>query len=330
MNNQSQQLQPMQQKAPQRMSFSAYVNSKTGQNLINNVIKNPAKRDAFVTSIISAVSVNPALAECSAPSIISAALQGAALGLAPSPQLGQFYMVPFKNKAKTDRDGNIIKPETTEAVFVPGYKGYIQLAYRSGQYLDIDARPVVDGEYKGLDKYTGRPVFQWIEDDTLREQMAVIGYMAYFELINGARKVLYWSKEKMINHADRYSPAFSKNATSGKAPKVSFEDYQAGNYPQKDEWKYSSFWYKDFDTMACKTMLRQLITKWGPVSVEMETAIEQDSLREAEGVDLTSDLQTTVLPAAPAALPEIPEEPANEEADPETSGNEEALSLDDL
>ena len=82
--------------------------------------------------------------------------------------------------------------------------------------------------------------------------------------------------------------------------------------------------------MACKTMLRQLITKWGPVSVEMETAIEQDSLREAEGVDLTSDLQTTVLPAAPAALPEIPEEPANEEADPETSGNEEALSLDDL
>ena len=330
MNNQNQQMQAMQQKAPQKMSFSAYVNSKTGQSLINNVIKNPAKRDTFVTAIISAVSANPALAECTAPSIISAALQGAALGLAPSPQLGQFYMVPFKNKAKTDRDGNIIKPETTDAVFVPGYKGYIQLAYRSGQYLDIDARPVVDGEYKGLDKFTGRPVFQWIEDDTLREQLAVIGYMAYFELVNGARKVLYWSKEKMINHADRYSPAFSKDATAGKAPKVSFEDYQAHNYPDKDEWKYSSFWYKDFDTMACKTMLRQLITKWGPVSVEMETAIEQDSLREAEGVDYTSDFQAAVLPAAPTAATALPAETTPEEEPQPEKENTEGMSLDDL
>lgn len=328
MSNQNQQIQQMPQKAPaQKMSFSAYVNSKTGQSLINNVIKNPAKRDAFVTAIISAVSVNPALAECSSPSIISAALQGISLGLAPSPQLGQFYMVPFKNKAKTDKKGNVIKPETTEAVFIPGYKGYIQLAYRSGQYLDIDARPVVDGEYKGLDKFTGRPVFQWIEDDTIREQMAVIGYMAYFELVNGARKVLYWSKEKMINHADRFSPAFSKNATGGK---VSFEDFQAGNYPEKDEWKYSSFWYKDFDSMACKTMLRQLITKWGPVSVEMETAVEQDSAREAEGVDFTSDFQAAALPAAPAAAPELPEETAPAEEPPTEEDSGEGMSLDDL
>ena len=90
---------------PQKLTFSQYVNSKTGQALITNTIKDPGKRDAFITAIISAVSTNPALQECTAPSIISAALQGVALGLAPSPQLGQFYMVPFKNQLK-DKNGN--------------------------------------------------------------------------------------------------------------------------------------------------------------------------------------------------------------------------------
>lgn len=279
----------MMERAPQKLSFSQFVNSKTGQALIGNTIHDPKKRDAFVTAIISAVSTNPGLQECTAPSIISAALQGVSMGLAPSPQLGQFYMVPFKNK----------KQGTTEATFVPGYKGYIQLAYRSGQYADLDARPVVDGEYKGLDRVTGRPVFEWIEDDTLREQLPVVGYMAYFELINGARKVLYWSKEKMLNHADRYSPAFSKEATAGKYPRVSFTDYEAGNYPTGDEWKYSSFWYKDFDGMAIKTMLRQLITKWGPVSIEMEQAVVVDAQNEAAGVDYGADFAEAALPAAP-------------------------------
>lgn len=277
---------------PQKLTFSQYVNSKTGMALIGNAIKEPRKRDAFVTAIISAVSTNPGLQECTAPSIISAALQGVSMGLAPSPQLGQFYMVPFKNK----KDG------TTVATFVPGYKGYIQLAYRSGQYADLDARPVVDGEYKGLDRVTGRPVFEWIEDDSIREQLPVVGYMAYFELINGAKKVIYWSKEKMLNHADRYSPAFSREAVNTpRFSKVSFADYEAGNYPSGDEWKYSSFWYKDFDGMAIKTMLRQLITKWGPVSIEMETAIVQDAQNEAEGVDYGADFSAAALPPSPAS-----------------------------
>lgn len=275
-----------------KMTFSEYVNSKTGMTLIGNAIKEPRKRDAFVTAIIGAVSTNPDLQECVAPSIISAALQGVSMGLAPSPQLGQFYMVPFKNK----KDG------TTLAKFVPGYKGYIQLAYRSGQYADLDARPVVDGEYKGLDRVTGRPVFEWIEDDAIREQRPVVGYMAYFELINGAKKVIYWSKEKMLNHADSYSPAFSREAVNTpRFSKVSFADYEAGNYPSVDEWKYSSFWYKDFDGMAIKTMLRQLITKWGPVSIEMETAIVQDAQNEAEGVDYGADFSAAALPPSPVS-----------------------------
>lgn len=307
----------MQTHQPQKMSFSAYANSKTGQALISNAIRDPRKRDAFVTAIVSAVATNPGLQECTAPSIISAALQGVSMGLAPSPQLGQFYMVPFKNK----------KTGTTEVTFVIGYKGLTQLAYRSGQYIDLDARPVVEGEYKGLDKYTGRPLFEWIEDDAEREQFPVVGYMAYFELVNGARKVLYWSKEKMLAHADRYSPAFSRDATGGRYPKVSFADYEAGNYPKNDEWKYSSFWYKDFDGMAIKTMLRQLITKWGPVSIEMQNAIIQDANNEALGVDYGAPEGF-----AGAALPEAPDpEPqpdAPEHLREPDSG--EAVSLDDL
>ncbi len=316
--------QQIMQAEPQAVSFSAYVNSKQGQKLIANAIPNQAKREAFATAIISAVSNNPALQECTKPSILAAALQGVALGLAPSPQLGQFYMVPFKNN----------KAGTSEAVFVPGYKGYIQLALRTGQYLDLDARPVVDGEYRGLDRLTGRPVFQWVEDDTIRDQLAVIGYMAYFELINGARKVLYWSKEKMISHADRYSPAFSREATTGKYPKVSFEDYQAGSYPKKDEWLYSSFWYKDFDTMACKTMLRQLITRWGPVSIEMEKAITQDTQSEISGADYGVDLAEAAIPPAASGMADADAEEISqvesEEPQMEQEPAPEEVSLDDI
>lgn len=297
---------------PQRLTFSQYANSRTGQALIANAIKSADRRNAFITAVVSAVAANPALKECEPASIISAALQGVSLGLAPSPQLGQFYMVPFKDK----------KAGVTRATFVPGYRGYIQLAYRSGQYLDLDARPVVEGEYKGLDRITGRPVFEWIEDDALRETLQVVGYMAYFELINGAKKVLYWSKDKMVNHADRYSPAFSRDATGGKYPRVSFSDYQAGNYPKGDDWKYSSFWYKDFDSMAIKTMLRQLITKWGPVSIEMERAVTVDADAESAGVDYGADLVQEMTA-------DVPPQQQLEEAPPLPEAPQE-MSLDDL
>lgn len=285
---------------PKKLTFSQYVNSNKGKALISNAIRDPRKRDSFTTAIISAVSNNPELRECESSSIISAALQGVSMGLAPSPQLGQFYMIPFEQKEKKDRDGNIIQPRCTKAQFVCGYKGYVQLAFRSGQYLDLDARAVVEGEYRGLDRYTGKPIFEWIEDDVARESLPVTGYMAYFELVNGARKVIYWSKEKMLTHADKYSKAFNKNAVSGRYPRVSYEDFIAGKYPKDDEWKYSSFWYKDFDGMALKTMLRQLITKWGPVSIEMETAITQDEKMDFYGADyeVNSALTAPSLPQA--------------------------------
>lgn len=115
-----------------------------------------------------------------------------------------------------------------------------------------------------------------------REEAKTIGYYAMFELTNGFRKAIYWSKKQMVSHADKYSPAFSAKATkieskSGKVyNKVSFEDFEVGNYPEKDAWMYSSFWYKNFDGMAYKTMLRQLISKWGIMSIDLQTAFEND------------------------------------------------------
>lgn len=235
-------------------------NNLIGSNLMKTKIYQMVGRtDAqeFITSITSAVNTNPALAECDAQSIISAALLGQSLHLKPSPQLGYFYMVPFNNKKKNCK----------EAQFQIGYKGYLQLAIRTGEYVDIDAIEIREGEYKGRNRLTGKPEFEFVDDDAIRENLPVIGYMAYFEMKNGYIKRLYWSKEKMVKHADEYSQAFS-------AKKL--EELQAGKIPQNELWKYSSFWYKNFDEMAKKTMLRQLLSKHGLLSTEMQKAVESD------------------------------------------------------
>ncbi|WP_044600029.1 recombinase RecT [Candidatus Stoquefichus massiliensis] len=249
----------------------------------------------FITSITSAVNNNPALAECDSQSIISAALLGQSLHLKPSPQLGYFYMVPYKKKAKYDKQtGQIISPEKTEAQFQLGYKGYLQLAIRTGEYIDIDAIEIREGEYKGRNRLTGKPEFEFVDDDAIRENLPIIGYMAYFEMKNGYIKRIYWSKEKMLKHADEFSQAFSLQK---------YHELQEGKIPQKDLWKYSSFWYKNFDEMAKKTMLRQLLSKHGLLSTEMQRAVESDQAvitedLKPEYVDhpdiIDNDLQQTI------------------------------------
>ncbi|WAJ24027.1 recombinase RecT [Lacrimispora xylanolytica] len=246
-------------------------NDKVRANIMQVVGQKNTTR--FIASVVSAVQNTPALQECSNNSILSAALLGEALNLSPSPQLGQIYMVPYKKK---DREGNVI---SVDAQFQLGAKGYKQLAMRTGQYLDLDVVLVRQGEYLGRDRLTGKHKFEFIEDDAIREELPVIGYLAYFELLNGFRKQIYWTRTKMEKHADQYSQAFNLNEVKSKNSKydrVSYEDFLAGKYPEKDSWKYSSFWYKSFDEMAEKTMIRQLISKWGIMSIEMSDAYERD------------------------------------------------------
>lgn len=304
----------IKQEERKQLPFSVAIQGKGYQNLINNTLRDPSVANRFIASVTSAVSANAELQKCEAGSILSAALLGESLKLSPSPQLGQFYMVPFKQKEKTDKQGNIIQQETSKAQFILGYKGYIQLAIRSGQYRKLNVLPIKQGELIGYDPLEETIRVRIIQDEREREQLPTEGYYAFFEYINGFKKAIYWSREKMLAHADRYSAAFSAYGTTGRYPKVSYDDYVAGKYDQKDEWKYSSFWYKDFDGMACKTLLRQLISKWGVMSIDLQNAIEKDmavinSNGTAEYVEQVPQVAMDEPASEPVPAPEPVPEP---------------------
>lgn len=226
-------------KENQRLGITAYLTADAVKNQINSVVggKNGTR---FISSVVSAVNANPALQECTNQSILSGALLGESLNLSPSPQLGQYYLVPFNDKNK----GKV-------AQFQLGYKGYIQLAIRSGQYKKLNVLAIKEGELIRFDPLNEEIEVRLIEDEEAREQAETIGYYAMFEYVNGFRKALYWSKKKMEAHALKYS-----------------KGYQAK--------KGYTFWEKDFDGMAYKTMLRQLISKWGIMSIDMVTALDSD------------------------------------------------------
>ena len=170
------------------------------------------------------MSTNPALAECDNSTILSAALLGASLKLSPSPQLGQYYIVPYNDK----------KRGCKVAQFQLGYKGYIQLAIRSGQYKKLNVlTPIKQGELVHFDPLNDQEIeVNLIDDEFARENVPTAGYYAMFEYTNGFKKGMYWSREKMMAHADKYSPAFSAE---------SYQKLLDGEIPEKDMWKCSSF-----------------------------------------------------------------------------------------
>lgn len=257
------------QKSQKRLTIGSYLTGDAVKQRINQVVGGKDGQ-RFISAVISAVQTNPTLQECTNQSILSAALLGESLKLSPSPQLGQYYMVPYNDKER----GNV-------AQFQLGYKGYIQLAIRSGQYKKLNVLAIKKGELVRFDPLNEEIEVKLIDDEEQRETAETIGYYAMFEYVNGFRKAIYWSKNKMLAHADKYSPAFSKDGKTvktryGEKKKVSYADFAAGNYDPKDAWMYSSFWYRDFDGMAYKTMLRQLISKWGIMSIEMASAIDAD------------------------------------------------------
>lgn len=221
-------------------TFSTFITNDTIKRKINEIIGgNDGQR--FITSIISAVSTNDALKDCEHSSILSAAMLGESLKLSPSPQLGQYYIVPFNDNKKGCK----------VAQFQLGYKGYIQLAIRSGYYKKINVLAIKEGELVNYNPLDEELEVNLIEDEYEREQAETIGYYAMFEYHNGFKKSLYWSKAKMEAHALKYSKGYAAK-------------------------KGYTFWEKDFDGMAFKTMLRQLISKWGIMSIELQNAVEKD------------------------------------------------------
>lgn len=227
-------------KANQRLGIGAYLTQDSVKNRINGIVGGKDGQ-RFISAIVSATTTNPMLQECTNQSILSAALLGESLKLSPSPQLGHYYLVPFNDKEK----GKV-------AQFQLGYKGYIQLAIRSGQYKKLNVMAIKEGELDYFDPLNEEiKVSLKVENWDEREAAETIGYYAFFELTNGFKKALYWSKAQMEAHATKYSPGYRAK-------------------------KGYTFWEKNFDGMAYKTMLRQLISKWGIMSIEMQNAFEGD------------------------------------------------------
>lgn len=263
-------------KQNKKPSFGVMINSDGYKKMINSTLGDPKKATRFVTAISSAVATNPALQNCDAATIVSAGLLGETLNLSPSPQLGQYYLVPFNDR----------KNNRTTAQFQLGYRGMLQLAQRSGEYKRINAMAVKEGELLHYDPFNDEIELQYIEDEEQRESLPTIGYFAMFEYHNGFRKVLYWSKTKMEQHALKYS-----------------QGYRAK--------KGYTFWEKDFDAMGVKTMLRQLISKWGVMSLEMQKAYEADGgvVNQDGSIDYVDTVEAPQQPEPIPVASEIVQEP---------------------
>lgn len=243
------------------MPITAYMtNASIQKGIAETIGRENVSR--FVSSIISAVQATPALKECTNSSILSGAILGESLKLAPSPQLGQFYLVPYKDS----------KSKTTQAQFQLGWKGMVQLAIRSGQYEHLVASEVKEGELKYYNAITEEFEIEPLPESE-RSKAKTVGYYAMFKLVNGFRKEMYWSKERMEAHAKQYSSGYRNDLNKGT--------------------KYT-FWSKSFDDMAKKTMIRQLISKWGIMSIDMQKAYEGDQavIREDGTPDYVDNVET--------------------------------------
>lgn len=271
----------------QKQGIATYLSSEAvKQNVINVIGEKDTQR--FISSVVSAVQSNSELAKCTNSSILSAALIGHSLNLPQSPQLGMFFLVPYNNT----------KANTKEAVFQLSYRGYLQLAMRSGQYSKIGVSDIREGELKSYNPITEEYVFEAETNFDSREKLPIVGYYAYFVMTNGYKKELYWSRDQMEAHAKKYSVSYRKG------------------------WS-SSFWVSNFDDMAKKTMIRQLISKWGIMSTELETGYNNDMAVQDENgnpqyVDNVPD------PPTPAEDPFANEDVIDTVASEVTDGAEES------
>lgn len=244
--------------AKQKKSVNALMNSiLDGEGMrkrFNDLLGE--RTPQFLSSVVSLVNadVNLQKAFYEAPlTVIQSALKAATFDLPIEPSLGYAYIVPFTNSKKL-QDGSWEK--RTEANFIIGYRGMIQLCLRTGAYSRIpDAVDVREGELVRYDRLTGDAEFKWIEDEDAREKLPVIGYAGYFRLKNGAEKTIYMTVKQIEAHE-------RKN--------------RKGQYQSKG-------WRDDFDAMARKTVIRRLCGKYGLMSIDYQTG-SRDMVNLAEAV----------------------------------------------
>jgi|LSQX01.1.fsa_nt_gb recombination protein RecT len=231
--------------AKNTLTIAQYVRQDAVGKRLDDLLGKRAPQ--FITSLVAAANANKALNGCKPESVVSAALIAASMDLPINQNLGFAYLIPYKNK-----DGEVCQ-------FQMGYKGFIQLAQRSGFYKTINASEIKEGEIIKFDRLSGEIDFEWIEDQIEREKTPTVGFVAYFKLLNGFEKSLYMTAEELEAHAKKYSKNYAKSGTG--------------------------LWKDSFDDMAKKTVLKLLISKFGPLNTQLQKAITEDQAVDGEYED---------------------------------------------
>lgn len=225
-------------------AMSVFLAEESTQNFLQQTLKD--RTNQFIVSLCSVVSNSEKLQKCTRNTLMSAAMKATALDLPIDQNLGFAYIIPYENRSQG----------ITEAQLQIGVGGYKQLAMRTGQVKRLNTMTVKEGEFHGRDEF-GEPIILWQSED-VRNGKKIAGFMAALELINGFKKVIYWDIDKMNKHKERYSK--------------SYQYAENGKYGKKD-----SLWHTDFEVMAHKTVLKNLIKNYCPISIEMQTAMFADN-----------------------------------------------------
>lgn len=250
------------------VQLKSIVNNNYWQEQLKNVLGKNA--GTFATSLMEVFSNDSKLIQCEPKSLMREAIKAASLKLAINKQLGYAYLVPFNNYNKET------KTTTLTPTLVIGYKGYVQLAVRSGLYKNINADVVYEGELMGFDKLTGA-----IDLSGNKTSDKIVGFFAYFELVNGFNRTMFMTLEQMAKYALRYSPSFRGR----NVPSVDNLMELAQNQVDAGVAGNGVGWTSDFCGMACKTVLRRLLSKYGYLSIEMEMAYTNEIENESAAMN---------------------------------------------
>lgn len=238
---------------PSKLGFKALMNTPAMKKKFTDILHE--KSDSFMGSLMTLVGGDNYLSQAEPMTIIASALKAATMDLPIDKNLGYAYVVPFNRSEKVGNKW----VKHNEAQFILGYKGYIQLAQRSGQYKALNALAIYDGQLIDWNPLTEEFTF----DYKAKVSDEVIGYVGFFELLNGFKKTVYWTKQEIESHRIKNAKGYDKEKLSGA-------------------------WVDNYDSMAIKTVLRNMLSKWGLLSVEMQSAITSDE--KVFRVDINNDL----------------------------------------
>ena len=217
-------------------AMSVYLSNGNTKKYLQSILGE--KTGQFITSLTSLAGSSKALKNCDRNSLLSCALKATSMELPFDQNLGFAWCIPYK----------------TTATFQVGVKGYIQLALRTGQYQSLNARDVRQGEFSGRD-FVGDPIINWLPDEE-RANKEIIGFMAGLQLVNGFKKVIYWSVPEIERHAEKYSQSYRKYKKTGNVD--------------------DAIWASQFEKMAEKTVLKSLISRYGIMSTDIQKAVISD------------------------------------------------------